>query len=643
MTRNQLFLILAILLLAAPVSAWYGTYGYRQLHNMTGSSAWAGDATNYAVEFTLLNTSAASTGSTIYTNGKTATDWSDFRFVGTDDSTVYNYWIENASQSSTGIRVWVNVPTITKTGTTQFYIYYNKSGDTTISDGDKVFPFFDDFGINTLNTTRWGGDSATIGITGGIATMSYPGGTTPKYLYGNMIFLQNYSVYVRDKISHSGYEQTQGFMNGSTLGDTWAMQYTDGSSTDYNRVWNQNGGASSYVTNAGWDRANYHVRKYMWANNHTKFYEDTTQRGTTITGNIPTKYMRPFWRTLSGGYAYTASVDWMFVRPYLPIEPAHGDYRAEEASSDTTPPSSITGLTNSTATCQQVLFNWTNPPESDFNHTYVLKDNVFFTNVSNASHSVTFTGLTGGTPVTFSSKTVDISGNMNGTFQNMTATPTACISPTANFTANVTSACVGDPIQFNDTSTGSPTIWGWLFGDTTGDSVQNPVHTYSAAGTFDVTLNATNAYGSNTTTKAGYITVSDCLAPTVDFTVNTTCGVVPLAVQFTDTSTGSPSSYSWLFGEGNTSAAQNPAFTYNVTGQFSVNHSATNAYGTAWNNKSYLIMAAVNGTYCTTGGGGNVTIESGSGGMLQDDSSIWAGAFVGVMSLLILFGMTMRR
>jgi len=64
-------------------------------------------------------------------------------------------------------------------------------------------------------------------------------------------------------------------------------------------------------------------------------------------------------------------------------------------------------------------------------------------------------------------------------------------------------------VQFTDLSSNSPTSWQWNFGDDTANStVQNPVHTYTAAGTYTVTLTATNAFGSNTTRKSNYITVT---------------------------------------------------------------------------------------------------------------------------------------
>jgi hypothetical protein len=97
---------------------------------------------------------------------------------------------------------------------------------------------------------------------------------------------------------------------------------------------------------------------------------------------------------------------------------------------DTTPPSSITNLVNNTTTCQQINWTWTNPINADFNHTYILKDNVFYGNVSNTTTHSLWTGLVGGQAYTFSSKTVDLTGNMNTSWVNMTATAGICATPT---------------------------------------------------------------------------------------------------------------------------------------------------------------------------------------------------------------------
>jgi|GEM_PF-364288 len=74
-------------------------------------------------------------------------------------------------------------------------------------------------------------------------------------------------------------------------------------------------------------------------------------------------------------------------------------------------------------------------------------------------------------------------------------------SPAANFTTNITSGTIPLTVAFTDTSTNNPKEWFWDFddSDSTNNTDQNPVHTYTEAGTYDVTLTATNSGGSGTT------------------------------------------------------------------------------------------------------------------------------------------------
>jgi len=78
-------------------------------------------------------------------------------------------------------------------------------------------------------------------------------------------------------------------------------------------------------------------------------------------------------------------------------------------------------------------------------------------------------------------------------------------------------------------------------------------------------------------------------SPVAAFTANVTSGTVPLAVQFTDASTGTPTSWSWTFGDGATSTAQSPAHTYAAAGTYTVSLTTTNAYGEDTETKSNYI------------------------------------------------------
>jgi len=62
--------------------------------------------------------------------------------------------------------------------------------------------------------------------------------------------------------------------------------------------------------------------------------------------------------------------------------------------------------------------------------------------------------------------------------------------------------------RFTDLSDGSPTSWAWDFGDGAASSEQNPLHTYTGAGRYTVSLTASGPGGTETTSKANYISVS---------------------------------------------------------------------------------------------------------------------------------------
>jgi gliding motility-associated-like protein len=87
---------------------------------------------------------------------------------------------------------------------------------------------------------------------------------------------------------------------------------------------------------------------------------------------------------------------------------------------------------------------------------------------------------------------------------------TSTTAPVANFSASPTTFCAGNCTNFTDLSTGSPTSWSWSFpgGTPATSTLQNPTVCYPTAGTYNVTLTATNAGGSNTLTQSAYITVN---------------------------------------------------------------------------------------------------------------------------------------
>ena len=149
-------------------------------------------------------------------------------------------------------------------------------------------------------------------------------------------------------------------------------------------------------------------------------------------------------------------------------------------------------------------------------------------------------------------------------------------APLVSFTSDTQKGCAGVTVQFTDQSAGDPVSWQWTFegGNPATSSEQNPSVTYATPGTYAVTLQATNIYGSNTSTQPGYVTIIG--APLAGFNYSAVLGTIT----FTSTSQGADS-YAWNFGDGGTSNEANPVHVYDQSGAYTVTLTVTNDCGAA--------------------------------------------------------------
>jgi gliding motility-associated-like protein len=159
----------------------------------------------------------------------------------------------------------------------------------------------------------------------------------------------------------------------------------------------------------------------------------------------------------------------------------------------------------------------------------------------------------GAYPVTLS---VTGANNCQNTF---TDTITIYTSPIANFGSN--NVCLNSVTSFTDQSTlnglGSIQQWNWDFGDGTTSSLQNPVHQFNAAGTYQVKLKINSLFCSDSILQ----NVEIYPLPTPNFSFTPGSGCSPLVVDFTNTSTGAIA-YNWNFGDGSNSNGSNPSHVY---------------------------------------------------------------------------------
>ncbi len=134
---------------------------------------------------------------------------------------------------------------------------------------------------------------------------------------------------------------------------------------------------------------------------------------------------------------------------------------------------------------------------------------------------------------------------------------------------------------FTDLSTGPILTWDWDF-DNDGivdSNAQNPTFTYATPGKWTVVLGVANATSSSTETKADYIETDKIVA---SFTTSNNAPAPGGTVNFTDTSTGPVTSWSWdLDGDGVADVfTQNASFTYAAVGIFNVKLTISNGFAT---------------------------------------------------------------
>jgi PKD repeat protein len=184
--------------------------------------------------------------------------------------------------------------------------------------------------------------------------------------------------------------------------------------------------------------------------------------------------------------------------------------------------------------------------------------------------------------------TLTASSATSSTSATRTVTVTAGASVVAAFTASPAAAVEGQTVQFTDTSTGSPTAWAWDFNDGSTSGLRNPTHAFATAGSYAVTLVASNAGGSSSATKVVTVAVkpSDLSAA---FTFSPGSPKIGDPVQFTDTSTGSPVVWLWDFGDGATSAVQNPSHSYSSTGSRTVTLTVSNSSGSNSASRTFTV------------------------------------------------------
>ena len=165
--------------------------------------------------------------------------------------------------------------------------------------------------------------------------------------------------------------------------------------------------------------------------------------------------------------------------------------------------------------------------------------------------------------------------NGNGCVDTQSKSITIVSFPVASFSAG--NVCVGKPLTFKNTTTGSGLTYLWNFGDSTSgksnsSTLGNPTHTYDTAGIYTVVLSVTNSAGCADTVSQ----TTNAVAPPV--VASWSYKIHNQTVSFTPKDT-TQKTYKWYFGTGDSASTKKPAYAYPSKGKYDVKLVETNTTG----------------------------------------------------------------
>ena len=147
----------------------------------------------------------------------------------------------------------------------------------------------------------------------------------------------------------------------------------------------------------------------------------------------------------------------------------------------------------------------------------------------------------------------------------------------ASFTYSPPNPVAGQTVSFQDLSLGAPSSWSWDFGDGKSSTVEDAVHVFSTASSYDVALTAAGAGGTSVIAKTIVVLPSAPRAPSIglsvagaphDPTFDFYDAIVGQAITFTASETDA-NQWIWDFGDGTSASGKSVVKTYLFAGMMS--------------------------------------------------------------------------
>lgn len=335
----------------------------------------------------------------------------------------------------------------------------------------------------------------------------------------------------------------------------------------------------------------------------------TIQDGVSPTNGIPSRMLaeivsHEFGHTL--GFGHSADGSALMYATVTGLGPAlRADDQAAarwlypNGSTPTNPPpaapaapSALTAQTSS----NNIDLRWTDNSANELGFSiYLSANNGAFSKATDVAANATSARLSGLASGSYRVYVVAFNATGNSA-QSNTATATIGSAPVAKITVTPQTGVAGvTSFTFYDESTGSVSSRQWSFGDGATSMALVTTHVYATSGQFTVTLTVSGNGTSSSASTVITVSPSAPVTPTVkaSFNTSTQSPQIGEAVTFTDTSTGSPTSWTWSFGDGATSKERNPSHVYLTPGTYFVSLTAFNPTGASIANKQIEVSSIV--------------------------------------------------
>ena len=211
-TTKIILLLITLVIWSSAASGWVSGYGYRMPIEINNTGT---NLSEYQYNFTVDTASLVSVG-------KMQVDGSDCCIADSSD-VLQEFWNETVFNDSS-TKIWVNATSIVNNTNTTHYIYYDKSGASSLIDGDETFEFFDDF----TESSFWFENIEEASLWSGTSPSDWLGRpSTVNYTNDNVWIV----TYVQGEIRGSVGTTVLHIRFSTDEGATWtnADTYTDGS------------------------------------------------------------------------------------------------------------------------------------------------------------------------------------------------------------------------------------------------------------------------------------------------------------------------------------------------------------------------------------------------------------------------------